>query len=111
VHFLGLRPQAEVPAYLAHADVCLIPFKLDPPTRGSARWGSTSTWPWASGGRLRSAELSDLPYVTIARGEAQFVDAVPRAQSVKPAVEDLARFAAENGWKMRVRQLERLLGV
>lgn len=112
VHFLGLRPQAEVPAYLAHADVCLIPFKLDPLTRAVS---PLKVYEYLAMGKPVVAsdlpELHDLPYVAIAHSEAQFVDAVARAQAVKPVEEDLARFVADNGWKARVRQLERLLGV
>jgi glycosyltransferase involved in cell wall biosynthesis len=55
-------------------------------------------------------EVQDLPYVTVAASAEEFVAAVGRAQAVRPVEEDLARFVADNGWKARVRQLERLLG-
>jgi len=33
VHFLGSKPYSELPAYLQHADVCLLPFKCNELTR------------------------------------------------------------------------------
>ena len=112
VLFLGLRPQGEVPAYVAHADVCLIPFKVDSLTRAVS---PLKVYEYLAMGKPVVAsdlpELHDLPYVSIAHSEAQFVDAVARAQAVRPVEEDLAKFVNENGWKSRVRQLERLLGV
>ncbi|MGC4115287.1 MAG: glycosyltransferase [Myxococcales bacterium] len=112
VHFLGLRPQADVPAYLAHADVCLVPFKVDRLTRAVS---PLKVFEYLAMGKpVVSADLPevhDLPYVTLAHSAEQFVDAVGRAQVIRPVEEDLAKFVAENGWKARVRQLERLLGV
>jgi glycosyltransferase involved in cell wall biosynthesis len=112
VHFVGLRPQAEVPAYVAHADVCLVPFKVDKLVRAVS---PLKVYEYLAMGKpvvaSQMPELQDLPYVTVARTEREFVEAVGRAQSVKPLAEDIARFVADNGWKSRVRQLERLLGV
>lgn len=112
LHFLGLRPQSEVPAYLAHADVCLVPFKVSPLIRAVS---PLKVFEYLAMGKPVVAsdmpELHDLPYVTIVHGAEEFVQAVGRAQGIKPLEEDIARFTGENGWKARVRQLERLLGV
>ncbi len=112
VHFLGLRPHAEIPAYVAHADVCLIPFRLDRMIRSVS---PLKVYEYLAMGKpvVGSAmpELHDLPYVTLARSEAEFVSGVQRAMELEVREEDIAKFVAENGWKARVKQLERLLGI
>lgn len=112
VHLLGLRPLQEVPAYVAHADVCLAPFRGD--SRARVVGPSTLYESLAMGKPVVASgipDLQDLPFVTIARSERELVEAVVRAQSLKPIPTEVARFAAQNGWKARVRLIERLLGI
>jgi glycosyltransferase involved in cell wall biosynthesis len=111
LHFLGLRPQQDLPAYLAHSDVCLVPFKVD---RLVEAVSPLKIFEYLAMGRPVVAsdmpEVLGLPGVLVARDEAELLDAARRAQTLEPREEDLVRFVAENSWKARVRQLERLLG-
>lgn len=111
LHCLGLRPQSEIPAYLAHSDVCLIPWRPDRLARSPV---PLKTFEYLAMGRpvvsLDLPEVRELPAVLVARNPREFVDQVARAQGIRPPADEVARFLAGNSWKVRVRQLERLIG-
>lgn len=111
LHCLGLRPRADIPAYLAHSDVCLIPWRRERLGRTAA---PLKAFEYLAMGKpvvsLDLPEVRSLPGVLVARDARDLVAQVARAQGTKPPAEEIARFLAGNGWKARVRQLERLIG-
>jgi len=112
LHCLGLRPQAEVAAYVAHADVCLVPFL---PDRTPVSVSPLKAFEYVALGKPVVAsplpELADVPGVRLASNAAEFVERVGDAVGKGPSEEEIARFVAEHSWKARVRQLSKLLGV
>lgn len=112
LHFLGVKPQADLPAYVAHADVCLIPYRAD---RLARSLSPVRVFEYLAMGKpvvvSDLPELAELPGVRVARNEAEFVAQVAQAQGASLPAEDVARLVSENSWKARVRRLERLLGV
>jgi glycosyltransferase involved in cell wall biosynthesis len=112
LHFLGMRAQADLPAYLAHATVCLVPFKLDRMVRAV---NPLKVYEYLAMGRPVVAtaipELEELPFVFTAATPREFVEAARRAETLPTPEEPIAAFVAHNSWKARVRELERLLGL
>jgi len=110
VYLAGLLPQREVPAWVAHADVCLVPFRVD---RLVEAVSPLKVFEYLAMGRPVAAsdmpELRDLPWVVRARDAAGFVEAVARAQALRPPADEVARFAAANGWTARAAALDALL--
>jgi glycosyltransferase involved in cell wall biosynthesis len=110
---LGSRPQAEIPAYLAHSDACLLPIR---PSRLAGAACPLKLYEYLAMGKPVIAtdlpELRELPGVRIARDASGLAEQARLAlEQGGPSARQTASFAAENGWKARVRQLERLLGV
>lgn len=112
VHFLGLRAQADLPAYVAHASVCLLPLKLERMVRAV---NPLKVYEYLAMGRPVVAtaipELEEMPFVLTAHGPAEFMEAARRAESLPVPEERIAAFVAENSWKSRVRSLEKLLSL
>jgi glycosyltransferase involved in cell wall biosynthesis len=103
VFFLGLKAHRELPAYLAHADVGLVPFLA---TRLTQAMSHLKVFEYLTMGvrvvATPSVELTNLPYVHLAQDADGFVAAVGRAadEVVDPAV--IAAFARPNTWERRV---------
>ncbi len=108
--FLGHRPQSELPAYFAHCDVGLIPYRADRLTRPA---NPLKLYEYLAMGKpvvtADLPEVHELPGVQVASSVEEFVAAVVRARQLAPSEEQVARFVSENSWKARVRQLERIV--
>jgi glycosyltransferase involved in cell wall biosynthesis len=108
--FLGLRPQAEIPGFVAHAAVCLVPFKA---SRLVEAVSPLKVFEYLAMGRPVAAsdmaELRGLPWVERAQDVLGFVRAVERSQAQRPEPAEVALFAEQNSWRARVRQLEGLI--
>lgn len=107
VHFLGLKPQFQLPWYLAQADVSLVPFKLNETTHAVSPLKAYESL--AMGVPVAAPPLEPLVGV-----EGTFLDehlptAVGAALAAPPLDADRAR--AAHGWAERVGRLFDALGV
>ncbi|MFN7132632.1 MAG: glycosyltransferase, partial [Myxococcales bacterium] len=111
VHFLGLLKQTELPAWLAHSDVALIPFKLDQIVRAVS---PLKVFEYLSMGcpvvASQMPELEGLPGVVTANSTEDFVRAVVDATGKRPERDEVTKFVLEHSWTARVKELERLAG-
>jgi glycosyltransferase involved in cell wall biosynthesis len=116
VHFLGLRPLQQVPAYVGHADVNVMIYR-----------SSTEGW-WSHGSPLKMFEYlaigkpvvsASLPTVTpyskviaLADSLEEWETAISAALTTGGAGTRAERqaIARQNGWEARVSQLEQWLG-
>lgn len=111
MHFLGLKPQRELPAYLAHSDVALIPFKISDLTQAVS---PLKIFEYLAMGvpvvSTPMKEVIGMPYVFTGATHAAFNAQVSVAaeSTVEPAVID--RFIRENSWGERVERILSGLG-
>jgi glycosyltransferase involved in cell wall biosynthesis len=111
VHLLGRRPYADLPAFAAGFDVCIIPFRA---TVLTAAVNPVKLYEYlATGKPVVSTPLPEvLPFagpVTVGAG-VTFLEAVEHVVSTPaspPAVEARRRIARENTWEARI---EAILG-
>ncbi len=114
VHFLPPCPHAEVPAIAAALDVCLIPYRVNPYTKGLS---PIKLHEYLALGK--PVVTTDLPYlrreaehVRIARTTKEFLAAVRESLAHPPTPEEQARWrtAAEaHSWARQVDEIERHL--
>jgi glycosyltransferase involved in cell wall biosynthesis len=113
VHTLGVRPYAELPAYVQHFDVGIIPYVISAWTVAvdplKLLEYLAAGIPVVTTAIPEAAKYSE--YVTIASDTAQFVEGVRRALGTDPAA-SRARgqtLARQNGWDTRADTLLRLV--
>lgn len=103
LHFLGLKPQGELPAYLTHSDLCIIPWTLNKITESTS---PLKLYEYLAMGKPvvapRIKELEGLPYVLLSRDREEFVANIEKARRV--TVDDAAidAFISANDWAHRV---------
>lgn len=104
--FLGLKPQRDLPAYLAHGDLALIPWKVTPITRATS---PLKVYEYLAmrvpvvGPDL--PPLSDLPGVWLAEDRQAFVNLAGRVGRTDFPGQEAAEFIRENNWRTRVEDL------
>jgi glycosyltransferase involved in cell wall biosynthesis len=106
--FLGLKPQAALPAYLAFAQVTFIPWKVDRTTQATSplklyeylAMGKPVVVPWLD-------HLSGIPYVYLSRNFVEFSENLTQALKRGVDHDQLAGFIQENSWQRRVDELIR----
>lgn len=108
VHWLRSKPHAQLPHYVAELDVCLIPFRPTPLTRGvnpnklyeylalGKPVVSSNFSPW-----LRQYE----PYVRIAVDSEEFLAQVGAALAAPGEPEPRRRVAAEHDWQRSAKRM------
>ena len=105
-HFLGLKPQDELPGYLAHAAVGVLPWRVDDVTRATS---PLKVYEYLAMGLPVVAPpldpLAGLPGVHVAADAEAFVTSVrARVDRPSPPQEQAAMkaFAATSSWAARV---------
>lgn len=118
VHFLGVKPFAEVPRYIREFDVCLIPFRFNDLTTAV---NPIKLYEYCAAGKptvsVAIPELEPFRNVCyLARSHDEFLDAVGAAlaeSKVPHVAADLAasrrRMAEQNTWEVRGREVEAIL--
>jgi len=110
VHLLGSKPYAEIPSYLEHFDVCVIPFVLNEVTKAT---DPVKLYEYLARGKpvvatamAELAECGDLIY--IARDADDYVVQLDRAVAENdPALrERRMAYAAANTWEQRCQTLD-----
>ncbi|MEB3327840.1 MAG: glycosyltransferase [Candidatus Sericytochromatia bacterium] len=106
MHFLGLKAQAALPAYLAHANVGLIPFAVSRLTQAVS---PLKVFEYLSMGVPVAAtglvEVAGMPHVHVGDTEAAFLAAARAAAGDPPDLATLDAFSRVNGWEARVEAL------
>ena len=110
LHFLGLKAQPELPAYLAHGDVAFVPWKVNPITEATSpikvyeflSMRKPVVTPWLP-------LLEGMPFVLRSRDREDFLRNLERARTTEPVGPELDLFLEGNSWPGRTRQLLDLL--
>lgn len=113
VHLLGARAREELPAYLAHLDCALLPYRDDEWLRHGAPlklWDYLYAGPPVAGSGC--AALRDFPAVHFAPRPADLPAAVAAAFAERPGLRAERRaLALANTWDDRAAQLDALVSV
>jgi len=111
-HFLGLKPQTDLPAYLRRADVAFLPWKVNDVTHATS---PLKIYEFVATGLPVVAPaiepLRGIPGVRLCSDPTSFVGAagsVGRGSLTAAAVEEMGSFSAHNSWVQRVDELLRL---
>lgn len=103
VHILGLKAQTEIPAYLAHTHVAIIPWVRNDLTNATS---PLKVYEYIAMGKPVVAPaldtLRDLPYVLLSLTHDDFVDNIRTATTVTVDPRVVDQFLAQNSWKRRV---------
>jgi polysaccharide pyruvyl transferase CsaB len=114
VHLLGSKPYAEIPSYLEHFDVCVIPFVLNEVTKAT---DPVKLYEYLARGKpvvaTAMAELSECAdLIYIARDAEDYVRQLDRAVAENdPGLrERRIGYAAANTWEQRYRAMDSAIG-
>jgi hypothetical protein len=111
LHFLGLKPQRELPAYLAHSDVAIIPWKVNKITLATS---PLKVYEYLAMRRPVVAPdlppLRGIPGVWLASCKDEFVHLVKYVRDVDYPVDQVTDFVQANNWEARVKVLSSLVG-
>ncbi len=107
VHFLGLKPQHLLPAYLAHSDLAMIPFEVSETTHAVSPLKVFEYL--AMGVPVASVPLEPLEGLEGVYTDADLVNAVTVALAA--GAPDVAAVAAAHGWGERMQRLFGALGL
>jgi glycosyltransferase involved in cell wall biosynthesis len=108
--FLGLKAQHELPAYLAYANVAIIPWKVSEITQSTS---PLKVYEYLAMGVPVIAPdlepLKDLPGVYLAKNHADFLRLIDGSEGLKVSKKELKEYIKQNNWESRVRQLISIL--
>jgi glycosyltransferase involved in cell wall biosynthesis len=111
LYFLGLKPQADLPAYLAHSQVAIIPWKVSQITLATS---PLKLFEYLAMRKPVVAPdlpvLRDVPFVYPATSARQFITNIERARHIPVEGDALEAFLAENSWQARVDTLLSICG-
>jgi hypothetical protein len=103
LHFLGLKAQNTLPAYLAHADVAMIPWKTNEITRATS---PLKVYEYIAMHKPVVAPdlptLDGIPGVHLARDRQTFIEQLVSLRSANVPTQQIERFVQQNDWKARV---------
>ena len=106
LYFIGLKAQRELPAYLAHTNVAIIPWKINKITQ------ATSPLKLYEYLAMRCPvvapdliPLQKTPGVFLAQDAAEFIDLIDTARHTSLDSETISKFIEENNWHKRVSYL------
>jgi glycosyltransferase involved in cell wall biosynthesis len=101
--FLGLKPQRALPAYLAQADVAIIPWKVSPVTQATS---PLKVYEYIAMRKPVVAPdllpLYGLPGVFPTPNQDAFIRMVGQARGIEVPEQDIADFISANNWQARV---------
>jgi len=112
MHYLGFKPLADLPAYLASFDVGLIPYRLTPYTRALSPLKLLEYM--AVGIPVVSTPIpacNSVPHILIAQSREDMVQAVAKALEENCDTLRRARqlYASQHNWDRRVKEIVQLL--
>ena len=112
LHFLGLKPQAALPAYLHHSDVALIPWLDTPITRATS---PLKLYEYLAMRKPVIAPdlppLRSIPGVLLSKDKNAFIENIRQARRIHLPHTELSEFIARNTWDARVELLLNHVGL
>jgi glycosyltransferase involved in cell wall biosynthesis len=109
-HFLGLKPQVDLPAYLAHADVAIVPWKTNAVTHATS---PLKVYEYLAMRRPvvapRLDALGGIPGILLSEDEDAFVRHVTRAREIALDEAIIQAFVQDNSWSARIGTLLELI--
>jgi glycosyltransferase involved in cell wall biosynthesis len=103
IHFLGLKAQQELPAYLAYSEVTFIPWKVNEITLATS---PVKVYEFLAMHKPVVAPdlplLHEIPFVLCSQDHQDFIDNIERARETPIGGEKLESFLEENSWSKRV---------
>jgi hypothetical protein len=103
LYFLGLKPQRALPAYLAYADVAIIPWKVSLITQATS---PLKVYEYLAMRKPVVASdlrpLHGLPGVFTTLDQEAFIAKVGEARRIALPQQEIADFIAENNWQARL---------
>jgi glycosyltransferase involved in cell wall biosynthesis len=103
LHFLGLKPQASLPAYLSHADVAIVPWVVSPVTQATS---PLKVYEYIAMQKPVVAPdiqpLAGIPGVYCSGDTQDFLRQVSSVRQVDFPKMEARRFIEDNNWSVRV---------
>ena len=110
LHFLGLKPQTSLPAYLSHADVAIVPWKVSPVTQATS---PLKVYEYIAMKKPVVAPdiepLVGIPGVYRAIDIQDFLVLANRVRQIDFPISEAQIFIQKNTWTVRVNQLIALI--
>ncbi len=110
LHFLGLKANRELPGYLAHSQVGVIPWKVEPITLATS---PLKLYEYLAMGKPVVVPdlpmLRGIPGVWCSSSEEEFMVNIEAARNHPPEARELETFLKDNSWQTRIQQLCRAL--
>jgi glycosyltransferase involved in cell wall biosynthesis len=109
LHFLGLKAQVDLPAYLAYSDVAIIPWSISPLTHAT---NPLKVYEYLAMGKPVVAptlkSLEGIPYVFASNSHDEFIANIEKARGIRIDEDVIESFIAHNSWAQRVSVLMNL---
>jgi hypothetical protein len=106
LHFLGLKAQRDLPAYLAHSNVAIIPWKINAITHATS---PLKVYEYLAMHRPVVAPaihpLRNVPGVWCAKDALDFIAKLTEARQAVFPIAQVDAFICQNNWQVRVREL------
>lgn len=106
IYFLNLKPQNELPSYLCHFNIGLIPFKTNKLTDGV---NPLKVYEYLAMGlpvvSTNLPELSNIPNVFIGYDKQDFIEKIDLAMNNHTITEESKNWLNKNTWKSRISDL------
>lgn len=106
VHFLGLKPQQDLPAYLHYSDVGIVPWKVNFITQMTS---PLKVYEYIAMYKPVVVPMLDplkgIPGVFQVEDEFNFVEMVGELKDWHPPEKEMAKFINQNNWQARVDQI------
>jgi len=110
LHFLGLKAQRDLPFYLKHSKVAIIPWKVNKITEATSPLKLYEYIAMHLPTVVPDlALLKNIPFVYTSSSENEFIENIALALSKKFSDEDFDEFTMNNSWKKRVEKILQLL--
>jgi glycosyltransferase involved in cell wall biosynthesis len=109
VHLIGLKPQRDLPAYLCHSRVAIVPWKVNPITQMTS---PLKVYEYIAMYNPVVAPLIDplnnIPGVFQVKDHSEFVEMIRTLKDFRPPEAEMAHFIRQNNWQARVDQIFKL---
>lgn len=106
LHFLGLKPQTALPAYLAHSNVAIIPWKVNNITQATS---PLKLYEYLAMHRPVVAPdlipLRDIPAVSLAKDAQDFIHLIDEVQNQPLPITEIDSFLNKNNWSARIQEM------
>jgi|GEM_PF-231681 len=106
LYFLGLKAQTDLPSYLAHSEVAIIPWKVNSITQATSPLKLYEYLAMRKPVVVPDLKpLQGIPGLLRSNSNEEFIRLVGEARDAKMPLNDMDAFITENNWQARVGQL------